>query len=69
MAAMARVMRPPAAAPWMARTTISVVIDCAAPHSAEAARKAASAISSRRLRPWRSPSLPHTGVVAAAATT
>jgi hypothetical protein len=42
---------------------------CAAPQRAEAATKTASETSSSSLRPWRSPSLPHSGVAAAAATT
>jgi hypothetical protein len=53
----------------MSRTTISWVMSCAAPHSAEEPTNAIREISSRRLRPCRSPSLPHSGVDAAAATT
>ncbi len=41
----------------------------AAAQRADEATKVANAISSRSLRPWRSPSLPQSGVVAAAATT
>src|SRR3954447_13459488 len=66
---MASVISPPAAAPWMPRTTTSCVRSCAAPHRAEAATNTARAPWSRRLRPWRSPSLPQSGVDAVAATT
>ena len=41
----------------------------AAPHTAEAVRNSISETSSNRLRPSRSPSLPHSGVLAAAVTT
>ena len=48
---------------------MSCVMSCAAPQSADETTKSSSATSSRSLRPCRSPSLPHTGVVAAAAST
>jgi len=67
--AIASVISPPAATPWTPRTMISSVMVCAMPHNADADTNVASAISSSRLRPWRSPSLPHSGVDAVAATT
>ena len=66
---MASVISPPAAMPCNARETTSMVMLWAMPQSAEPTRNVASEISSSRLRPWRSPSLPHSGVVAAAAMT
>ena len=50
--------RPPAPMPWIARKTISSVIPCAAPQSAEPTRKIVIAISSSGRRPWTSPSRP-----------
>src|SRR5205807_9092909 len=49
--------------------TISQVISFAAPQTADAARNHASEIWSTRLRPTRSRSFPHSGVVAAAVIT
>ena len=49
---------PPAPMPWIARNTISCVIPCAMPHSAEPTTKIEIAISSSGRRPCTSPSRP-----------
>src|SRR4051812_29005224 len=46
----------------MARNAINWVIPCASPHSADPIKKMTSATWSTRLRPYRSPSLPYSGV-------
>src|SRR4051794_4359093 len=66
---MASVMSPPAATPCAARRAMSCVIEPAAPHSADSTTNALSETSRAILWPWRSPSLPHRGVDAVAATT
>ena len=44
-------------------------MECARPDSAEPIRKITIAIISSRLRPYRSPSLPYSGVVTVEAST
>src|SRR4051794_8142292 len=62
IAAWADTMSPPPPRPWIARKAISSLMPCASPHSAEPMRKIVSAAWSTRLRPYRSPSLPYSGV-------
>ena len=69
MVAMAPTMRPPAPRPCSARNAISWSIECAWPDSAEPTRKITIAVISSRLRPYRSPSLPYSGVVMVEAST
>ena len=49
--------------PWMPRNTISWVMSCESPHSADAATKPIMPASRKGLRPNRSPSLPAIGVM------
>lgn len=46
---------------------MSCVMSCAMPHSAEPTRKITIAAWNSRLRPYWSPSLPHSGVAAVTA--
>ncbi len=69
MVAIAPVSRPPAPRPCSARNAMSWSIECARPDSAEPTRKMMIAITSQRLRPYRSPSLPYSGVVTVEAST
>ncbi len=69
MVARAPTMRPPAPRPWMARNAMSWSMEWARPDSAEPIRKITIAIISSRLRPYRSPSLPYSGVVTVEAST
>ncbi len=58
---------PPPPSPCTARKAISWVMSCAAPHSADPTRKITMAVWNSLLRPYWSPSLPHSGVAAVAA--
>jgi hypothetical protein len=60
--AIACVNRPPAPSPWNARNPMSWPMLPAVPDRPDPARNAASAIWNSRLRPYRSPVLPHCGV-------
>ena len=60
----APVSSPPPPTPWIARNAISSSIEWANPASADPARKMTIAAMNRYLRPYWSPSLPHTWVVA-----
>jgi hypothetical protein len=62
--AWASTMRPPPPIPWSARNAISSVMLLASPDSAEPTRKMMIAAMNRYFRPYWSPSLPHTWVVA-----
>jgi len=48
--------------PCTARKTIRMKMEWASPHSADPTRKMTIAASKKTLRPYRSPSLPHSGV-------
>ncbi len=48
--------------PCTARNTISTRMELASPHSADPMRKMTIDASKNTLRPYRSPSLPHSGV-------
>ena len=54
--------------PWAARATLSIVIDCASPHSSDIAVKSARPITNSRRRPKRSASDPAVMTVAASAS-
>lgn len=62
MMVMTPTISPPAPRPWSARNATSAPIDVATPHSAEPTRKITIAEANSDLRPYRSPSLPQTGV-------
>jgi hypothetical protein len=53
---------PPAPSPCSARNAISSVMFWLIPQSAEPTRKMTIAVCRTSLRPYRSPSLPHSGV-------
>src|SRR5579864_7505134 len=57
-------MRPPAPRPWTARNAISSVMLVLRPHSADPIRNSVTAPWRIRLRPYRSPSFPYSGVTA-----
>jgi hypothetical protein len=60
--ACASTISPPPPSPWIARKTMSWVMLWLSPHSAEPARKMTIAARKSLLRPYWSPSLPHSGV-------
>ncbi len=62
MIASARENKPPAPTPWMPRKAASSYIDRDSPHSAEPTMKMPMAPSMNALRPYRSDSLPYSGV-------
>ncbi len=62
MIAIAPTSNPPAPSPCNARNPISCPMVCAAPDSAEPARKTTIEVRNTPLRPYRSPTLPHSGV-------
>lgn len=61
-------MSPPPPSPWSARNPISWGMFWAIPQSAEPIRKITIAVWKSFLRPYWSPSLPHSGVAAVAAS-
>lgn len=61
-------MSPPPPSPWRARKPISWGMFWATPQSAEPIRKITIAVWKSFLRPYWSPSLPHSGVAAVAAS-
>ena len=63
-----KTMRPPPPTPWSARNAISSPMVWDSPDSAEPIRKITIAARNRYLRPYWSPSLPHTWVVAVLAS-
>ncbi len=65
--AWASTIRPPPPSPCSARNAISSIMFWARPHSAEPIRKTTIAAWNRPLRPYWSPSLPHSGVEAVVA--
>ena len=66
--AWASTSRPPPPMPWSARNAISSVMLRDSPDSAEPTRKMTIAAMNRYFRPYWSPSLPHTCVVAVLAS-
>ncbi|MGX1223581.1 hypothetical protein RKD42_004840 [Streptomyces ambofaciens] len=67
MIAMTPTIRPPAPRPWTARKPMSWPMSWAMPLSAEPIRKITIEDMKTPLRPYMSPSLPHSGVEAAVA--
>lgn len=61
-------MRPPPPRPWIARKPMSCGMFWAMPQRAEPMRKRTIAVWKSFLRPYWSPSLPHSGVAAVAAS-
>ncbi len=66
--AMDSTISPPPPSPWRARKPISWGMSWASPHSADPIRKRTMAYWKSLLRPYWSPSLPHSGVAAVAAS-
>ena len=66
--AWASTIRPPPPTPCSARNAISSLMLRESPDSAEPIRKMTIAAMNRYFRPYWSPSLPHTGVVAVVAS-
>ena len=62
MIAWAPTIRPPAPMPWRARNPISSAMSRESPDRAEPTRKITIAAWKSFFRPYRSPSLPHSGV-------
>ncbi len=61
-------IRPPPPRPWTARKAISSPMFWAMPHSTEPSRKITMEAWKKTFRPYMSPSLPHSGVAAVAAS-
>ena len=62
--ACAPIISPPPPMPWIARNTISSRIEVLSPDSTDPTRKITMAAWKKTLRPYWSPSLPHSGVEA-----